>query len=105
MAAIVWDHVSRWCKVPPIFGFSVRDVSDLHKSIKLGVVEKEAFHGIVIIACWEIWKAKNEKVFAGKEVKIEEIIGYIKLFAFLWYKHRSKKRPLDWSSWCKFELM
>ncbi|XP_076926566.1 uncharacterized protein LOC143589796 [Bidens hawaiensis] len=78
VATVVWDHISRWCKVPPVFSFSVRDLLNLHKSIKLGLVEKEAFHGIVIVACWRIWKARNEKVFEGKDVKIEEVIGDIK---------------------------
>ncbi|XP_076936225.1 uncharacterized protein LOC143603273 [Bidens hawaiensis] len=105
VAAIVWDHVSKWCRVPPIYGFSVRDLLELHKSCKLGLVEKEAFHGIVIIVCWRVWKARNEKVFEGKDIKIEDIIGDIKSLGFLWFKYRSKNRSLDWSSWCKFKLM
>ncbi|XP_076917387.1 uncharacterized protein LOC143577439 [Bidens hawaiensis] len=101
--AVVWEHISRWCKVPPIFGFSV--LLELHKTTKLGVVEKEAFHGIITIACWRLWKAKNEKVFDGKEVIVKEIIGDIKAYGFLWFKYRSKHKTLAWSNWCKFAFM
>ncbi|XP_076941741.1 uncharacterized protein LOC143611423 [Bidens hawaiensis] len=75
VAAVVWEHVSRWCKVPPIYAFSVRDPLELHKSIKLGDVEKDAFHGIIVIACWSIWKARNNKVSKGircpKELRLK----------------------------------
>ncbi|XP_076954216.1 uncharacterized protein LOC143628536 [Bidens hawaiensis] len=88
VASVVWDHISQWCKVPPIFGFTVRDLLDLYKSMELGDVEKEVFHGIVIVACWRIWMARNEKFFKGKEVKIEELIGDIKSSGYFWYKFR-----------------
>ncbi|XP_076920623.1 uncharacterized protein LOC143581819 [Bidens hawaiensis] len=38
--SVVWDHISRWCKVPPIFGFSVRDLLELHTNINLGANKK-----------------------------------------------------------------
>ncbi|XP_076917527.1 uncharacterized protein LOC143577631 [Bidens hawaiensis] len=65
--------------------FTVRDHLELHKSIKLGDIENEVFHGVIIIACWRIWKARNDKVFEGKEVKVEDIIGDIKVLGFLWF--------------------
>ncbi|XP_076940478.1 uncharacterized protein LOC143609668 [Bidens hawaiensis] len=85
VAAVVWEHISRWCKVPPIYGFSVRDFLELHKSIKLGDLEKDAFHGIIVIAYWSIWKARNNKVFKGIEIKVEDIIIDIKSLGFLWF--------------------
>ncbi|XP_076955773.1 uncharacterized protein LOC143630728 [Bidens hawaiensis] len=80
--AIVWDHISRWCKIPHIFSFSVTNLLELHKTVKLGKKEKKVFHGLVIVACWIIWKARNEKVFEGKEVNIEDLIGDIKSLGF-----------------------
>ncbi|XP_076910753.1 uncharacterized protein LOC143568484 [Bidens hawaiensis] len=89
-AALVWEHISRWWKVPPIYGFSVRDLLELHKSIKFGDVEKHVLHGIIVIACWSIWKAINDKVFEGIEVIVEDIIGDIKSLGFFWFKNMSK---------------
>ncbi|XP_076900492.1 uncharacterized protein LOC143554672 [Bidens hawaiensis] len=105
VSTIVWDHISRWCKIAPIYGFSVRDMLEFHKIIKLGEIEKEVFHRIIIIGCWRIWKARNEKVFEGKEVKVEEIIGDIKVLGFLWFNKRSKYRSVDWLKWYKFDFM
>ncbi|XP_076948386.1 uncharacterized protein LOC143620614 [Bidens hawaiensis] len=104
-AAIVWEHISRWCKIPHIFSFSVKNLLELHKTVKLGEKEKEVFHGLVIVACWRIWKARNEKVYEGKEVKIEDLIGDIKSLGVFWFLNRGKNKILDWSKWCKFELM
>lgn len=59
----------------------------------------------IIIACWSLWNARNEKDFEGKKVKIENIIGNIKSFGFLWLKYRGRKRSLLWSNWCNFVLM
>ncbi|XP_076881447.1 uncharacterized protein LOC143529564 [Bidens hawaiensis] len=105
VAAVVWEHVSRWCKIPPIFGFSVRDLLELYKTIEIGETKKEALHGIVIMACWRIRKAGNEKVFNSKVVNLEEIIGDIKSLGFLWFKNKSKNRSIEWMNWCRFDFM
>ncbi|XP_076905265.1 uncharacterized protein LOC143560980 [Bidens hawaiensis] len=104
VALRVWEFVGHWCKAPPVFVFSVRDLLELHLASGLGVLEKKILQGVVIIACWRIWKARNEKVFKGKEIKIEEIIGDIKSLGFLWFKNRSKCKSIDWLKWCKFDL-
>ncbi|XP_076921629.1 uncharacterized protein LOC143583114 [Bidens hawaiensis] len=105
VSTMVWEHISRWCNVPPIFGFSVRDILELHKSTNIGANKKEVFHGIIIIALWKIWKARNEHVFEGKEINLFEIIGDIKASGFLWYKYSSKFRSLVWSNWCNFDFI
>ncbi|KAK1426775.1 hypothetical protein QVD17_15455 [Tagetes erecta] len=33
VANMVWQHISSWCKIPPIFAFSVRDILEIHKSV------------------------------------------------------------------------
>ncbi|XP_076911852.1 uncharacterized protein LOC143569957 [Bidens hawaiensis] len=73
----VSDNICALCEV------EIRDLLELHKSIKLGDVAKEAFHRIIIIVCWSIWIARNDKVFEGSEVKVEDIIGGIKSLGFL----------------------
>ncbi|XP_076925722.1 uncharacterized protein LOC143588649 [Bidens hawaiensis] len=87
VALKVWDFVSSWCKFPPIFAFSVKDLLDLYSSSGLGVDKKVVFQGIVIIACWSIWKARNDRIFEGRVVKVEDIVGNIRSLDFLWYKY------------------
>ncbi|KAJ0496603.1 hypothetical protein HanHA89_Chr13g0501731 [Helianthus annuus] len=94
-----------WCSPPFLVFFSIRDVVKWHNHNRLGAREKEVMQGIVIIACWRIWKARNDKVYNGKDCKIEEIIGDIKALGFLWYAHRSKFKFTEWLKWCKFSFV
>ncbi|KAJ0475806.1 putative reverse transcriptase zinc-binding domain-containing protein [Helianthus annuus] len=105
VAAMVWQSISNWCSPPFLVFFSIRDVVKWHNHNRLGAREKEVMQGIVIIACWRIWKARNDKVYNGKDCKIEEIIGDIKALGFLWYAHRSKFKFTEWLKWCKFSFV
>ncbi|MFS7958569.1 putative reverse transcriptase zinc-binding domain-containing protein [Helianthus anomalus] len=67
--------------------------------------KKYALQGIIIVASWSIWKARNEMIFRQKEVKIEEIIVNIRSFSFLSFKNRSKCKSISWTEWCSFSLM
>ncbi|PWA93854.1 reverse transcriptase zinc-binding domain-containing protein [Artemisia annua] len=101
----LWQMIARWCGIPPIFAFDARDLVDIFNSCGCPPAYKEAIQGIIIITCWRLWKARNELVFKGKEVKISEIISDVKSIGFLWYKHRKKENNCTWVSWCKFNLM
>ncbi|KAI3807746.1 hypothetical protein L1987_23680 [Smallanthus sonchifolius] len=105
VASVIWQKVSRWCRVPNIFSFSFRDLLELHNFCGLKEVEKEVFHGIVLITCWSIWKARNELRFKNKEAKIEDIFSEVKSIGFLWLKSRSKIKSISWGDWCKFVIM
>ncbi|XP_021974619.1 uncharacterized protein LOC110869694 [Helianthus annuus] len=61
VASHVWCMVSRWCRVSPIFVFSVRDLLGLSDFSGLGELAKEAFHEILIVGAWCIWRARNNK--------------------------------------------
>ncbi|XP_076890658.1 uncharacterized protein LOC143541793 [Bidens hawaiensis] len=78
VSALVWQHISVWCRIPQIFVFSTKDLRELSSSLVLGKREKEILHGIIIIGCWRIWKARNDKLHKDKEVKIHEIMEDIK---------------------------
>ncbi|XP_076890778.1 uncharacterized protein LOC143541995 [Bidens hawaiensis] len=78
----VWSWVS-WCKVHRFFGFSIRDLVELHNIVSLSLVKKEVFQGIIFIACWRIWKARNELIYEDKPVIVEEIIEDVKVLGFL----------------------
>lgn len=104
VTAVVWENISWWCKIPHIFAFSVRDLLDISDFVDLEASEKDIIHGIIIIACWRIWKTRNERLYGGKEVKIGEIIGDIKSLWLLWFKNWSKCNDVDWFVWCNFKL-
>ncbi|KAJ0434609.1 hypothetical protein HanIR_Chr17g0883651 [Helianthus annuus] len=56
---------------------------------------KQMVQGIVLVTCWGIWKCRNELVFSGKRVHIDQSFGEVQVMAFLWYKNRAKRSDLD----------
>ncbi|MFS7911069.1 hypothetical protein Hanom_Chr02g00113661 [Helianthus anomalus] len=95
VATVIWQWVSNWCKIPNIFGFSVRDLLVFHNYIGPGELRKKVVHGIIILACWCIWNSRNEKIFSNKDRRIEDITSRIKSYDFLRFKNRSKYRSIS----------
>ena len=104
-ASGLWSGVASWCGIPTLYVFHVKDIVALQDYYGMVGNKKLVFHGILIIACWRLWKARNEKIFENKEVKIIEVIADIKIFGYLWYKHRFKKGVVDWDRWNRFDIM
>ncbi|XP_076959033.1 uncharacterized protein LOC143634987 [Bidens hawaiensis] len=105
IAAGVWNGISRWCRIPGMFVFHVSDLVEMHEHCAISGNKKTVLHGIIIIACWRLWKARNEKIFSSKDTKVADLITDIKALGFLWYKHRFKRGVVDWKRWCSFDLM
>ncbi|PWA49539.1 reverse transcriptase zinc-binding domain-containing protein [Artemisia annua] len=103
MASQVWYRLSRWCKISPLFMFSVKDLFGLHKSVGLDKKKKKVFKGLVFITCWCLWRARNEKRFQNGTVTGEKIIQNVKSLGFLWFRNRTKGSSISWIDWCKFE--
>ncbi|KAJ0908686.1 hypothetical protein HanRHA438_Chr07g0313201 [Helianthus annuus] len=61
--------------------------------------------GIVIVACWCLWKARNRVVFSSGQANVDDIFNEIRSLGFLWFKNRSKCKSISWSDWCKFVIM
>ncbi|KAJ0752293.1 putative RNA-directed DNA polymerase [Helianthus annuus] len=104
-ASVVWNHISRWAKVQNLFFFGFKDIVEIHEHVGLSGEKKEAFKGIVRIAVWLIWKARNKARFENKEVRADVIISELKASGFLWFKSRSRLKNLSWQNWCKFVIM
>ncbi|XP_021979888.1 uncharacterized protein LOC110875998 [Helianthus annuus] len=101
----IWNEISRWCRISGMFVFHVNDFVEMHDHCAMSGNKKMVLHGIIIIACWGMWRAGNEKVFSSKDPNIVEMIADIKTLGFLWYKHRFKGGVIDWDRWCSFDLM
>nr|XP_043620353.1 uncharacterized protein LOC122592223 [Erigeron canadensis] len=63
IAARVWQYISDWCKSPPFFIFSVKDLLKYHEIKGKSKLEKMVIKGIIMTSCWSIWKARNEIKF------------------------------------------
>ncbi|MFS7978580.1 hypothetical protein Hanom_Chr10g00917111 [Helianthus anomalus] len=63
-----------------VCGFKmVQDCSCISASVKA----RDVFCGIVRVACWCIWRARNNLRFKNKQVKVADIISEIKSLGFL----------------------
>ncbi|KAJ0872685.1 putative reverse transcriptase zinc-binding domain-containing protein [Helianthus annuus] len=102
IAAIVWNAVSEWCRIPSIFAFSIKDILCFHNSIPVSNKKREAVHGLIIITCWSLWRARNKLIFANSPVRIDRIISEIKALGFLWFSNRSKHKGISWEEWASF---
>ncbi|KAJ0455099.1 hypothetical protein HanIR_Chr15g0747381 [Helianthus annuus] len=54
-----------------------------------------------MIACWCIWKERNDVFFNQKRCSPQDIIGEIKSRGFAWVKNRSSCKCIRWTDWCK----
>ncbi|MFS7940291.1 putative reverse transcriptase zinc-binding domain-containing protein [Helianthus anomalus] len=104
-ASVVWNQISSWCKVQNLFFFGFEDISMIHEFVGFSGAKKEAFKGIVRIAAWCLWKARNKARFEQKEIRIGEIVNKVKALGFLWFKYRSRFGNIVWDDWCKFVIM
>ncbi|XP_021996027.1 uncharacterized protein LOC110893218 [Helianthus annuus] len=96
-ACVLWQKVSKWCWIPPIFAFSTRDLLEIHKNGSLKDKEREALHGIIVVACWCLWLARNKVKFSDVEVKVDNVFSDVKSLGLLWFKNRCKNNPISWA--------
>ncbi|XP_035845203.1 uncharacterized protein LOC118491490 [Helianthus annuus] len=101
----VWQAISAWCQIPQIFAFSIRDLLDIHKFVGGSKIKPKVIRGVVIVTCWKIWKTRNDRVFSQRDSNVANIVADVKSISFLWFKHRFKKKSVDWNSSCTLNLM
>ncbi|XP_021986259.1 uncharacterized protein LOC110882582 [Helianthus annuus] len=104
VAIRVWETVSAWCNIPPIFAFEFKDLMDSHNSIQVGKKAKKIILWLAIISCWYIWKGRNELVFNQMRRSPQEIMVEIKLRGFGWVKNRPSCKYISWKDWCKYPM-
>lgn len=78
---------------------------EIHKHAGVSSVKGEVIRGLIIVACWEMWKARNERIFSHRTCTSVEIISAVKAIGFLWFKKRSKCKDVEWDNWCNFNMM
>ncbi|KAL8215675.1 hypothetical protein R6Q57_022512 [Mikania cordata] len=91
-------HIESWCKLPPIFAFSFRDLLELPKSVARGKHSKELILSIIQTTVWCIWKARNDVIFNQRKVPKEKNVEEIKALSYFWVKHRMWSCGLEWAS-------
>ncbi|MFS7940817.1 hypothetical protein Hanom_Chr05g00468791 [Helianthus anomalus] len=75
VALNLWYLISRWCRINPIYAFSIRDLLSIHEYSGLEKNAKEVLQGIIMMGCWCIWKARNEKRFNNNVKNLRHFSG------------------------------
>ncbi|KAD6452957.1 hypothetical protein E3N88_07662 [Mikania micrantha] len=99
VATMLWQGVSSWCKVSPIYAFSITDLLDFHRMGSWNHRKKEAIHAIILTTIWSIWKMRNDAVFNRRKSSHQKIFKEIQALSFFWVKHRAKWETLSWEDW------
>ncbi|XP_022019925.1 uncharacterized protein LOC110919987 [Helianthus annuus] len=99
-----WNRFCAWANIPHILAFSFGDLVDHYKSCPGNKDYKEVIKGLIVVACWCIWKARNAKFFSSMESSWGEIFREIRTLGFFWLKNRSKHCNIEWIEWCKSPL-
>ena len=95
----VWNSIAAWCGIHNIYAFDTRDLLDWHKTFQGESGKKWLIQGIIVISFWEIWGARNKKIFNNKDAKVQEVVRNIKSSSFFLVKHRSRLKNIDWKDW------
>ncbi|XP_035843953.1 uncharacterized protein LOC110931403 [Helianthus annuus] len=105
VTSVIWQKVQAWCKSSNLFVFSFRDILEVHKWVGLDGHRKEVFHGISILTCWMIWRARNDLIFSGKPFRIEKMVKMDNVSKTVknWPKLINVKEYVDWKD--KFEVV
>ncbi|XP_021975427.1 uncharacterized protein LOC110870555 [Helianthus annuus] len=84
---------------------NLMDDMELHRVQGLSPIRKKIVRGVMIVCCWRLWKARNERVFENKDAKVVEVVAEVKALSFLWYNNRHDSKKMDWKSWCNMYMM
>ncbi|KAJ0542575.1 putative reverse transcriptase zinc-binding domain-containing protein [Helianthus annuus] len=99
----IWHFIERWCHLDPIFLLGIKDILKLPDSIH-DCKWKKIIRGIVMTACWVIWKTRNKAIFEEVQPRVCDMIACIKSCSYLWFRSRSKIRDISWQNWCRYLL-
>ncbi|KAJ0801972.1 putative reverse transcriptase zinc-binding domain-containing protein [Helianthus annuus] len=105
VASNIWLLISQWCKISPIFVFSIKDLTSIHEYTGLEKKARVSLQGIILVGCWCIWSARNDRRFNNNRKGIIDIFHDIKVLGFHWYRNRSNNRSISWSDWCSFNIL
>ncbi|KAJ0910635.1 putative RNA-directed DNA polymerase [Helianthus annuus] len=104
-ASEIWNRVASWCKLPPIFLFSLEDLMILPFTTRLDRKMSKIVYGILMTCVWCVWKFRNEAIFPDKRRGVMKAFEDIRSLSYLWVKNRAKLNSISWRDWCIFDFV
>ncbi|GAU34577.1 hypothetical protein TSUD_29230 [Trifolium subterraneum] len=79
---VVADHVSQFCNIFPV-----------------GKESQIGSQVLWLACCWSIWKERNNRLFAHKELSVEALVEKVKIISWWWLNTRKHNFDYDFNSW------
>ncbi|KAF5754404.1 putative reverse transcriptase zinc-binding domain-containing protein [Helianthus annuus] len=101
-----WELVTNWLKIPMVnVEGSLTDLLVETSEVQRSKGVRKAIYAVIIQTIWILWKTRNEKVFKGRQGKVQTVIEEIKEASYLGVKLRSKHGSLTRQEWWDFNVM
>ncbi|XP_021975210.1 uncharacterized protein LOC110870332 [Helianthus annuus] len=78
----VWLIIFQWCKTPPTFAFSLKDIRDAHVFLNGSKMKRMVLNAIAQVVIWCIWRLRNEIVFGQATPNITKVVEESKSMAY-----------------------
>ncbi|KAJ0521152.1 hypothetical protein HanIR_Chr10g0467601 [Helianthus annuus] len=96
----LWQAIANWRRFPVFYVCDLKGLTSVYKNLRLNSVTTNMVHALMIIGCWRIWKARNDRIFNNKETKIDEVFSDVKTYGYLWYNNRNRNTNCTWEDRC-----
>ncbi|XP_022036789.1 uncharacterized protein LOC110939539 [Helianthus annuus] len=104
-ACAVWWNIWVWIKIPTnVQIVSTMDLLEWLFNLNGSAIWKKVILVISFATLWIIWKTRNERIFDGKQSRVEVMVDKTKEESFQWIKYRSPYVSLDWERWRDFNV-
>ncbi|XP_022019097.1 uncharacterized protein LOC110919125 [Helianthus annuus] len=101
-----WELVTNWLKIPMVnVEGSMRDILMEMNEIQRSKSVRKAIYAVAIQTMWILWKTRNERVFKGRQGKVQTVLEEIKEASYQGVKLRSKHSSITRPEWWAFNII
>jgi hypothetical protein len=90
----VWSKVFKWFGVVSVLPHSMVSIFETFRAMCR--IKKEGRRGTLMVwhaVLWTLWRTRNEKIFLGKILEVEEIIDKMKFVSWKWLLAKKDSAP------------
>jgi hypothetical protein len=93
----IWHYIYRWLNFSYVTPFDVGDHFIQFTALGgLAKTRQSILQVVWFATSWEIWKERNNKIFAGEQCSILQVVDKIKLLSFMWLKAKFPSLHLNY---------
>ncbi|XP_071715283.1 uncharacterized protein [Rutidosis leptorrhynchoides] len=98
-ASVVWEKIRKWWNINNLYLNNLPDLAKASHPSFPSAPESSIWQAVIWVACYLIWKNRNDHVFGKNPVSPPKMVSDIQVKCFEWINCRGKKLCLDWLAW------